>query len=583
MMHPKITIITPTFNTGETIETALLSVANQTYKNIEHIIVDGASKDKTVPTIRKYQKKYKNIRLLTEKDSGIYHAMNKGMDIATGDWLYFMGADDTFYNNRVLTELFEEGLFQEEQVVYGNVIIKGDAPWAKDNSIYDGPFTLEKLFRWNICHQSILYPRSIIKKVGYYETKYKVTSDWDYNVRCWAKYKFTYVDKIIAFFTTGGKSSEAGDYSLYLDFPENVIKYFQLDLQDSNLYHATSEFYYPIARHKENEYINTIHELNAETERLNQHIAAQLKEHSELVVAIQNQNDVSAAALKSEFDETSTKVRSEQEAVFATFKEEHDTTINNLKDEHKQNISSLKEEHEQGMTNLKTEYEQAINYLKEEQQHGLINMKNEYDQAIANIQEEHEHLVNVLKKEHDQAITSLKEDQDKLVTNLKTEHTLIVSGLKEEHVQSLAELDSEHNQIVSNLKAEYVLAVAKLKSDHLDSIGTLKNGFEEMINSLKAEQLESLELFRQKEAEFIQVIDLNNEHIVQLDLTIAGKERLFRETVEKYSLEMEKLKAEISANNRDIARIYSSYTWKTGKFLIAPAKFIAKTIGFKNR
>ena len=228
MILPKITIITPTYNTGESIEIALTSVAGQTYPNIEHIIVDGASKDKTLPIIRKHQKVNKNIRLLTEKDTGIYDAMNKGMDLCTGDWLFFMGADDAFVNERVLSDLYEQGVFQEEHIVYGNVILKGDAPWAKDGTIYDGPFSLEKLFKVNICHQCILYPKSVIRQIGHYDTRYKVTSDWDYNFRCWARYKFTYIDKIIAVFATGGKSSEGGDYQLHLDFPENIINYFHL-------------------------------------------------------------------------------------------------------------------------------------------------------------------------------------------------------------------------------------------------------------------------------------------------------------------------------------------------------------------
>ena len=201
MRLPKITIITPTLNTGQYIETALKSVTDQTYNNIEHIIVDGASTDSTLKIVRGYQKTHKNVRLISETDSGIYFAMNKGMDLCTGDWIYFMGADDSFYNENVLTELFNLGFFNEEQIVYGNVIIQGDASWAKNNSVYDGLFTLDKLFRSNICHQSIFYPKSVISRIGYYETKYKITSDWDYNVRCWARYKFTYTEKVIAYFT----------------------------------------------------------------------------------------------------------------------------------------------------------------------------------------------------------------------------------------------------------------------------------------------------------------------------------------------------------------------------------------------
>jgi glycosyltransferase involved in cell wall biosynthesis len=532
MILPKITVITPTLNTGESIEISLLSVANQTYKNIEHLIVDGASKDKTLPTIRRYQKLYKNIRLITEKDSGIYDAMNKGMAQCTGEWIYFMGADDAFYNENVLTDLFEQGLFQEEQVVYGNVIIKGDVPWARDNTMYDGPFTLEKLFRWNICHQSIFYPKSVIRQIGFYETKYKITSDWDYNIRCWAKYKFTYTDKIIAFFKTGGKSSAGGDYSLHLDFPYNVIKYFQLDVLDSNLYLATSPFYYAMSRYRENEYIDNIRELNAETERLKQNISDQQTGFNETLTAMQKQHEESKAALRTEFDETLTAVRTEQGNFLAEFRSEHGEVVKSL--------------------------------------------KSVYDQLVNNIKAEHDHRVTMLKTDQDKTISNLNAEYDHVVNNLKTEHDNAISRLKEEHDHREINLKTEHNQFVTNLKAEHDLSIAALTSGHLESVSTLKNGYEEIIKSLQAEQRASLDLFRQKEAEFMEVIESNNKHIDQLNNTISGIDLHFRETVEKYDQEIENLKEEIFAKNQEIATILNSLTWKTGKFLLAPAVFIAK-------
>ncbi|MCX6303960.1 MAG: glycosyltransferase [Bacteroidetes bacterium] len=636
MILPKITIITPTFNTAETIETVLLSVAKQTYKNIEHIIVDGASKDKTLPTIRRFQKQHKHIRLLTEKDKGIYDAMNKGMGLCTGDWIIFMGADDSFYNEHVLTELYEQGLFQEEQVIYGNVIIKGDAPWAKDGTIYDGPFTLEKLFKGNICHQSIFYPRSVITQVGYYDTKYKVTSDWDYNVKCWAKYKFTYVDKVIACFTTGGKSSEGGDYALHLDFPGNVIRYFQLDLQDPEIYNVTSPFYYPMARHRENEFISNISELRTETEQLKQFIASRQTEHDESVAALQKQHEMSGAGLRTEFEGILAGLKTGQENFLAAYQAENETYVNNLKGEHEQVLANIKEEHAYRIANQKTEHDQAIAYIKEEAEHRFImqqaandqalaqlreendqrltalrnehvevvsqltekhdqnvmHLKAGHEQVIANLTAEHEHRAADLQKNHDQAVINLqnehaqvvgnlKEEHYLAINNLKNEHNAVVSGLKVEHNLSLNNLKTEHNLVVSNLKLEHGLSVASLKSDHMESMNTLKGNYDEIIISLKAEQLTAGELFRRKEADFTQMIESNNLHIEQLNLAIASHERRFSETVENYNNEIANLKAEIALRNQQIATIFSSYTWKTGKILLSPAVFVAKTFASK--
>ena len=411
MILPKITIITPTFNAGESIETALLSVANQTYKNIEHIIVDGASKDKTLQIIRRYLKKYKNIRLLIEPDEGIYFAMNKGLDLCTGDWIYFMGADDTFYNENVLTDLNDQGLFQEEQIVYGNVIIKKDAPWAKDNSIYDGPFTLEKLFRWNICHQSIFYPKSVIRQVGYYETKYKVTSDWDYNVRCYAKYKFTYTDKIIAFFKTGGKSSEGGDYSLHLDFPNNVIKYFQLDIHDSNLYLATSPFYYPMARFREEENLKTIRDLREETTKLDNYIAELQRNNNESVSALKAYHERSIGETNQEHAKAVTSLRMEYTGTMEVLRNEYSDLLNTLKREHAEIVDTLKRQHAEIVNTLKNDYEQKIIALHAEfqsLQSQFIQKTKEFNDEVTTLKTQVEHLSDyILIKDHE--IQEMKE------------------------------------------------------------------------------------------------------------------------------------------------------------------------------
>jgi len=239
---PLISVITPTFNAEAAIERSLQNVISQDYKNVEHLFVDNCSSDNTVAQIRSCQQKYPHIRLLTGKDQGIYDAINKGMDHSIGDWLFFLGADDTFCHDHLLSDLVAEGWFDQETIVYGNVLIRGDAPWAKDGTVYDGPFPLEKLLQKNICHQAIFYPSSVKTKIGHYSLKYPVTADWDYNLHCYSRYRFTYVDKIMAVFRTGGKSSGEDPFSFYRDMPEKVIEYFTLDPADPTLLQNDSPF-----------------------------------------------------------------------------------------------------------------------------------------------------------------------------------------------------------------------------------------------------------------------------------------------------------------------------------------------------
>ncbi len=106
MNNPKISIITVCYNAADTIEKTILSVINQTYEHIEYIIIDGASTDGTVDMVRKYRDKISYF--ISESDNGIYDAMNKGITMATGEWINFMNAGDCFYDERVLDRLEKE-------------------------------------------------------------------------------------------------------------------------------------------------------------------------------------------------------------------------------------------------------------------------------------------------------------------------------------------------------------------------------------------------------------------------------------------------------------------------------------------
>ncbi|NJL12522.1 MAG: glycosyltransferase [Microscillaceae bacterium] len=104
MLYPKISIVTPSYNQGQYIEEAILSVIGQNYPNLEYIIIDGGSTDNTIEIIKKYEKHI--TYWVSEKDKGIYDAMNKGIDVATGEWIYFLGTDDLLSDN-ILIKIFQ--------------------------------------------------------------------------------------------------------------------------------------------------------------------------------------------------------------------------------------------------------------------------------------------------------------------------------------------------------------------------------------------------------------------------------------------------------------------------------------------
>ncbi len=225
---PAISIITPTLNAAATISTVLQSVSEQSYKRIEHLVVDGRSTDATSEIVSRYSPRSGNIRFIQEKDRGLYDALNKGILASSGDYLFFLGGDDAFHDPEVLADLVAKRAFEENKVVYGNVLVVGDTGWAKDGQIYDGSFSREKLIRKNICHQAIFYPRAVFTRLGLYNIRYAINADWDMNWRCWAQEGFSYVDRIITIFNAGGLSTGAVDEAFKSDYLRLLKLYFDL-------------------------------------------------------------------------------------------------------------------------------------------------------------------------------------------------------------------------------------------------------------------------------------------------------------------------------------------------------------------
>jgi len=203
-MSPVVSIVIPTYNSEATLEECLQSIVQQTYLHKEVIVIDGLSKDNTVSLLQKYQAQYHFITYVSEKDNGIYDAMNKGIDKATGDCLLFLGSDDRLFSNTVLEEIFADEKNADADLIYGNVFFKH----AK--RIYSGESSLEKLIgeQISICHQAIFYKKEIFERIGKYDLKYFVHADYDLNVKCFedTTIKTKYIDKIITLYNERGLS-----------------------------------------------------------------------------------------------------------------------------------------------------------------------------------------------------------------------------------------------------------------------------------------------------------------------------------------------------------------------------------------
>lgn len=221
MNRKKISVITVCYNAVETIEKTILSVINQTYQNVEYIIVDGASSDGTIEIIKKYENQI--AKWISEPDMGIYDAMNKGVKMATGDWLFFINSDDLFYNDHVLCRV-------SLKLLNNNCIYYGDVIMTPSNVIFGGAYNKYKLAMVNICHQSIFYPKTVFEKY-LYVTKYILYADWHLNMVCMGdqKFRFIYINDIISFFDTTGFSSSKYDPIFWSDYKRLIKRYLGRD------------------------------------------------------------------------------------------------------------------------------------------------------------------------------------------------------------------------------------------------------------------------------------------------------------------------------------------------------------------
>lgn len=176
----KITVITVTYNAQDCLEQTIQSIINQTYPNIEFIIIDGGSKDKTIDIIKKYESK---ISLwISEKDKGIYDAMNKGIDLATGEWINFMNAGDTFAGNNTIQKVFDHN-YLEYDYIYGDRINKDFVGLYYEKAF---PFFEQKNSycpHKGVCHQSTFVRKEAARKFKF-SLKYPICGDYEmmYNI-----------------------------------------------------------------------------------------------------------------------------------------------------------------------------------------------------------------------------------------------------------------------------------------------------------------------------------------------------------------------------------------------------------------
>ena len=219
MFNPKLTVITVVYNNARDIERTLLSVLNQTYANIEYIVIDGGSTDGTVDLIRIYKDRI--AKLISEPDKGIYDAMNKGLAVATGDYVLFMNSGDELYSPQTVANVFATAT--DADIYYGETEMIND----KGESLGQRRHKAPERFSWrsfkygmNVSHQAIYIKRSLVEL---YDPQYQLSADIDWIIRAAKKAKtIVNVNQYVAKYLVGGMSKAKHRQSLQERF--NIMK-----------------------------------------------------------------------------------------------------------------------------------------------------------------------------------------------------------------------------------------------------------------------------------------------------------------------------------------------------------------------
>lgn len=205
----KVSIITVSFNSVKTIEDTINSVLSQDFPEIEYIVVDGGSSDGTVNIIEKYQNRIG--KWVSEKDRGMYDAMNKGIAMATGDVIGILNSDDVYMNTHVISDLMALMEQQKAEVVFADLILVDQVDEKKVLRYYDsGHFHPDKFkYGWMPAHPTVFVKRELYEAVGQFSTTYQIAADYEMLIRILAiqRAPYAYLPKPVVRMRSGGAST----------------------------------------------------------------------------------------------------------------------------------------------------------------------------------------------------------------------------------------------------------------------------------------------------------------------------------------------------------------------------------------
>lgn len=211
----KVSIITVTYNSAKTLKESLQSVLTQSYQNIEYIIVDGNSNDQTLDIIKEYEKDFylseKEYKWISENDNGIYDAINKGIQLATGDVIGLLNSDDFLYDQEVIRDIVTKFAEESPDCIYGNLVYVDQNDLSKVTRRWHSNDFKNGLFEksWTPAHPTFYCKREIYEKYGLYRTDLSIAADGELMYRYLENHqlKSKYIDRYMVVMRQGGVST----------------------------------------------------------------------------------------------------------------------------------------------------------------------------------------------------------------------------------------------------------------------------------------------------------------------------------------------------------------------------------------
>lgn len=228
----KVSIITVSLNSANTIEDCIKSVVNQSYKNIEYIIIDGDSTDGTLDIIKKYANKISF--WISKKDHGVFDAMNKGINLATGEIVGIINSDDIYFDDFVIENIVEFITKKNVDTCYGNLIYVDRKNTNRIIRFWkSGKYNKTKFKRgWMPPHPTFFVKNQIYKRYGSFNLKFPIVADYEIMIRFLYKHNIStvYIPKVLVKMRTGGQSKPSiiniinNNISCYRAWKENGLK-----------------------------------------------------------------------------------------------------------------------------------------------------------------------------------------------------------------------------------------------------------------------------------------------------------------------------------------------------------------------